>query len=131
MSDLPFDLIGCPDHGALGDCRVGKQHLFESARREAVAGDVDHIVRPCHDRKVTVGVDGARVACGVWRDRAVGRQMAVSSGSEPHEHTRKKMGRCTLGRCNVRAMAILGQRHDLVAALPMGCSAFYRRRIVN
>ena len=58
---LTLEIIGDPDDRALGDIRVGGEHLLHRAGRKPVAGGVDDVVGPAHDVDVAVVVDVARV----------------------------------------------------------------------
>ncbi len=54
--DLTLQLVGDTDHGALGHQRVRGDHLFHGARRQTVAGHVDHVVDTSHHVQVAVVV---------------------------------------------------------------------------
>src|SRR6478752_4325477 len=45
---LAPELVRDADHGTFGDIGVRGEHLLHRAGREAVAGDVDHVVDPAH-----------------------------------------------------------------------------------
>ena len=56
------ELVGDADHRAFGDVVVAAQDLLDLAGRQAMAGDVDHVVDARHHEDVAVVVDIARVA---------------------------------------------------------------------
>ena len=53
-------LVGLADHRGLGDLRVRDDRGLDLGRREAVAGDVDHVVDAADDPEVAVLVAGGR-----------------------------------------------------------------------
>ena len=55
-------LVGLADDGRLGDLRVGDDRRLDLGRREAVAGDVDHVVDAPDDPEVAVLVPARGVA---------------------------------------------------------------------
>ena len=55
-------LVGLADHRRLGDLRVGDDRRLDLGGREAVAGDVDHVVDAADHPEVAVGVLARGVA---------------------------------------------------------------------
>ena len=55
-------LVGLADHRRLGDLRVGDDRRLDLRGREAVAGDVDHVVDPAEHPEVAVLVAAGGVA---------------------------------------------------------------------
>ena len=72
---LALQLVGDPDHRALGDGRVRRQDGLDRPGGQPVSGDVDHVVGPAHHEDVAVVVDVAAVPGQVVP--GVGTQIAV------------------------------------------------------
>ena len=58
---LAFQFVGHSNNRAFRHIRVVGQHFFHRAGRQAVAGNIDHVVGPRHDIDITIFVDHAGV----------------------------------------------------------------------
>ncbi len=99
------------DDGALGDRGMPRDRGFEGARREAMARDVDHVVRATHDVEIAVLVDVAAITRGVEAGEGgqVRRHVAVIVTPERGQRARRQ------GQTN--GDVALGERGDLVTVL--------------
>ena len=88
---LAFHLVIDADHGALGDVRVPSQNFLHAAGRQAMAGDIDDVVRPRHDVGVAVVIDVSRVG-GFVVTRKLGKVGFDETLVRPPER-RKRAGR--------------------------------------
>ena len=59
---MAFQIICHADNGAFGNIGMAGQHLFHSAGRQAVAGNVDDIISAGHDVKIAVGIHISGIA---------------------------------------------------------------------
>ncbi len=54
--------VGQPDHGHVGDGRVGVEEVLDLLGRDVLAMADDHVLQPAGDGHVTLGVDHPEVA---------------------------------------------------------------------
>ena len=72
---LTLQRVGDPDHRALGDRRMRREHRLDGSGRQSVSGDIDHVVGPPHHEQIPVLIAISAVAGQVVA--GIGREIAV------------------------------------------------------